>query len=34
MKQGRVIKDGSIEEVLTEETLEEIYDMKIHVRSI
>lgn len=34
MKQGRVIKDGSIDEVLTEETLEEIYDMKINIKEI
>lgn len=34
MKQGRVIKDGSMEEVLTEETLEEIYDMKIDIKEI
>lgn len=34
MKQGRVIKDGSIHEVLTEETLEEIYDMKIDIKEI
>lgn len=34
MKQGRVIKDGPIHEVLTEETLEEIYDMKIDIKEI
>ncbi|MDO5293903.1 MAG: ATP-binding cassette domain-containing protein [bacterium] len=34
MKQGRVIKDGPIDEVLTEETLEEIYDMKINIKEI
>ncbi|MBR3771605.1 MAG: ATP-binding cassette domain-containing protein [Clostridium sp.] len=34
MKRGRVIKDGPIEEVLTEETLEEIYDMKIDIQEI
>lgn len=34
MKQGRVIKDGATEEVLTEETLEEIYDMKIDIKEI
>ncbi|MDO5519145.1 MAG: ATP-binding cassette domain-containing protein [bacterium] len=34
MKQGRVIKDGPIDEVLTEETLEEIYDMKIDIKEI
>lgn len=34
MKQGRVIKDEPIHEVLTEETLEEIYDMKIDIKEI
>lgn len=34
MKQGRVIKDGPIQEVLTEEMLEEIYDMKIDIKEI
>lgn len=34
MKQGRVIKDGPSDEVLTEETLEEIYDMKINIKEI
>lgn len=34
MKQGRVIKDGPIHEVLTEEMLEEIYDMKIDIKEI
>lgn len=34
MKQGSVIKDGPIHKVLTEETLEEIYDMKIDIKEI
>ena len=34
MKQGRVIKDGPIHKVLTEEMLEEIYDMKIDIKEI